>query len=189
MSKVLERCIEQGEAQYVHNRLHARRKNAKNILNKNRQSGAMLACIHNKPDVLQVYIDAEADLYLKDRQGYSAMAHAINSVDKWKIEAGGQWQCVDKLVKHCRREEVLQQAAAANLVKTVEYILRGTETWADYLSAIQAAADDILSQINAIKNLAIHSGHQEIVDLCVFAANIAIVAIDVQPEEMEVIMR
>ena len=182
----MESSIEKGEDQYVSNRLNAPTPDDKNILNKNRQSGAMLACIHNQPNVLQVYINEGADLCLRDRQGYSAMAHAINNVDKWKGEAGGQWQCVDMLVKHLGRE-ALKEAAAANLFKTVEYILRGTDTWAGYLSAIEAEAEK-LSKISAIKNQANQSGCQEIEDLCVLAANIANVAIDVPQEGMELMM-
>ena len=186
MPKVLERSIELDEAQTVKNRLEAPTPDDKNILNKDGQSGAMLACIHNKPDVLHVYINAEADLGLSDRQGYTAIAHAIKNVDKWKGKAGGQWQCVDMLVKHLGRE-VLNKAAAVNLAKTVEYILRGTDSWEIYLSAINTATDES-NKINSIKNQAIQFGHREIEDLFVLAECISNVAIEVPQEGMELMM-
>lgn len=182
MPKTLEGSIERGEAQFVHNRLVAPTPDDKNIVNQKKQSGSILSCTNNQPGVLQVYINAGADLSQSDGHGYSAVAHAIKNVDKWTGEASNKWQCVDKLVNQLG-PKVLDQAAPANVIKTVEYILRD-DSYADtrsyYHSVIEASSDEV-SKVTDIMNLAKQYGHDAILRRCELAATMYEVPLH-QPE-------
>jgi hypothetical protein len=75
-------------------------------------------------------------------------------------ETSDKWQCVDKLVDQLGHK-VLDQAAAADIIKTVEYILTDdsfADTRSFYHSVIEAASDEI-SKVAAIMNLANEFGH------------------------------
>ena len=130
MAETYENQIKNGDHQYISNQLNAPTPVDVNVLNRESQSGAMLACIHNQPDVLQVFIDAEADLRLKDFNGCSALTHAIKNIDGWNGD--GKWpRLMDKLIAwlmqnrpdgendHEVRKEALKQLAAVNVLKTV----------------------------------------------------------------------
>ena len=90
MTDIFQKKIESGNGQFIANQLNAPTPVDVNVLNRESQSGAMLACIHNQPDVLQVFIDAEADLRLKDFNGCSALKHAIKNIDRWLGDADGE---------------------------------------------------------------------------------------------------
>ena len=167
MPTIIREGINRGEVQTIYNQFNTPTPLDPNIVNRKSQTGAVLACIHNQPEVLQVFIDAKADLQLKDCRGRSVVCHAIQNVDKWTGNPGDKWQCMDKLVVQLGRECVLKQAATVNLLKTVEYTLVDShydDTRASYLNAMEAATDDG-KKVEAILKIASQKAHSEIMCL------------------------
>ena len=169
MAETFENQIKNGDHQYISNQLHAPCRVKVNILSRLSQSGAMLACIHNQPDVLEVFISAKADLCLKDFNGCSAFTHASRNINGWNGDADGKWpRLMDKLIAwlmqncpdgendHEVRKEALKQLAAVNVLKTVRYILRA-DTYAatrdSYLRVMEEDASET-TKIQAIKEKA-----------------------------------
>ena len=182
MTDIFQKKIESGNGQFIANQLNAPTPVDVNVLSRGSQSGAMLACICNQPDVLQVFINGKADLRLRDCNGYSALKHAIKNIDRWLGDADGEWpRLMDKLIgqlmKSCQegqdangiRKDALEQLAAINVLKTVRYILRD-DTYAAtrdvYLSAMEEPTADETTTIKKITNKADHFGHSEIKSVC-----------------------
>ena len=182
MPDIFQRKIESGDAQFISNQLNSSTPVDVNVLNRNSQSGAMLASIHNQLDVLEAFINAEADLRLKDYNGCSALMYAIKNVDGWSGDADDMWpRLMDKLIgqliknstevhdKHEIRKEALKQLAAINVIKTIWFITRD-DTYAAsrdvYLRAIGEPTADETTTIKKIMNKADHFGHLEIKSVC-----------------------
>ena len=184
LAETIEEKIQSGKAQFIWSQLHSSFPIDPNAVNRFSKSGAMLACIHNQPDVLQVYIDTGADLWLRDCDGHSAISHAILNVDKSLDESRAKWQCLDKLVGHLLmdssdkktaraiRQKILHEAAVADWFKTVQYVLRGDTYAAEreiYNILIEATFDRGTTLIRRIMALAVRLNHPEIKWLCEMA--------------------
>jgi len=169
MTKMFQRKIESGDAQFISNQFKSPTRVDVDVLNRNSQSGATLACLHNQPEVLQVFIEEGANLRLKDCQGLTPLGYAIQNADKWNRDADDRWpRIMDLLVKQLGRKYVLQQAVAANFCKTLLYTIRD-DTYAEereyYESAIESTADEEI-KTKTIIDLADAFNHLEIKELC-----------------------